>query len=156
LNEFDGKSLQSVAKGDLDLGGIEGADAKDEKEKVANELTPLVQRIKEALGDRVADVRVTHRLTNSPTCLVVGNEDMAVNVQRLLKAAGHAISSSKPTLEINPTHALVLRLDKETDEKRFADWSAVLLDQAVLAEGGQLDDPAGFVNRLNALLVAVV
>lgn len=155
LHEFEGKSLQSVAKGDLDLGGVEGADVKEEKEKAANEFKSLVQRMKDSLGERVADVRVTHRLTNSPTCLVVGEEDMAVNVQRLLKAAGHAIPTSKPTLEINPTHPLVVKLDKETDDRHFADWSAVLLDQAVLAEGGQLDDPAGFVNRLNALLVAV-
>jgi len=156
LTEFDGKQLQSVAKGDLNLGDVEGSEVKEEKEKAAVEFKALVQRMKESLGDRVADVRVTHRLTNSPTCLVVGEQDMAVNVQRLLKAAGHAVGATKPTLEINPTHPLVVRLDKETDEKRFGDWSAVLLDQALLAEGGQLEDPAGFVNRLNSLLVAVV
>ena len=156
LTEFDGKTLQSVAKGDLNLGDVEGSEVKEEKEKAAVEFKALVQRMKESLGDRVADVRVTHRLTNSPTCLVVGEQDMAVNVQRMLKAAGHAIGTTKPTLEINPTHPLVVRLDKEADEKRFGDWSAVLLDQALLAEGGQLEDPAGFVNRLNGLLVAVV
>jgi molecular chaperone HtpG len=153
LTEFDGKSLVSVAKGDLDLGEI-GAKEDQEAAKVAEaELKPLLDRMHKALGDKVKEIRFSHRLTDSPACLVLETQDMAVHLQRVLRQAGHEIPVSKPTLEINPQHMLVRQLESETDEQRFADWSHVLFDQAMLAEGGQLEDPAGFVGRLNGLLM---
>ena len=152
LTEFDGKPLKSVAKGDLDLGALEDEAEKTAQKEAEDSLRPLVERIKTTLGERVKDVRVTHRLTDSPACLVTGEGDMSANLERLLKAAGQAAPTVKPTLEINPTHALVTRLNAESDEDRFADWANLLFEQALLAEGGQLDDPASFVRRLNGLL----
>ncbi len=152
LNEFDGKPLKSVAKGGLDLGDLEDEAEKTAQKEAEDAMKPLVERIKATLGDRVKDVRVTHRLTDSPACLVTGEGDMSANLERLLKAAGQAAPSVKPTLEVNPSHALVTRLDSESDEDRFADWANLLFEQALLAEGGQLDDPASFVRRLNGLL----
>ncbi|MFN3544394.1 MAG: molecular chaperone HtpG [Thiobacillus sp.] len=152
LHEFEGKPLKSVAKGGLDLGALEDEAEKTAQKEAEEALKPLVERIKATLGERVKDVRVTHRLTDSPACLVTGEGDMSANLERLLKAAGQAAPSVKPTLEINPTHALVTRLNSETDEARFADWANLLFEQALLAEGGQLDDPASFVRRLNGLL----
>ena len=152
LAEFEGKRLQSVTKGDLDLGKLEGKEDKEQQEKTATEFKDLSDRIKSALGERVRDVRVTHRLTTSPACLVTGEHDISVNMERLLKAAGQGGASVKPILEINPTHPLVVRLRSEGDAGRFSDWSQLLFDQALLSEGGQLDDPAGFVQRLNQLL----
>ncbi|HRK77814.1 MAG TPA: molecular chaperone HtpG [Thiobacillus sp.] len=152
LHEFDGKPLKSVAKGGLDLGALEDEAEKTAQKEAEDAMKPLVERIKTTLGERVKDVRVTHRLTDSPACLVTGEGDMSANLERLLKAAGQAAPSVKPTLEINPTHALVTRLDSESDEARFADWANLLFEQALLAEGGQLDDPASFVRRLNGLL----
>ena len=108
--------------------------------------------MKTALGERVKDVRVTHRLTDSPACLVTDEHDMSANLERLLKAAGQKAPASKPILEINPKHPLVTRLNSEADDDRFADWASLLFEQALLAEGGQLDDPASFVRRLNGLL----
>ena len=153
LSEFDGKALQSVAKGDLDLGKLEDEAEKAEQKKVEDEFKPLVERIQAALGESVKEVRVTHRLTDSPACLVSGENDMSGNLERLLKAAGQQTSGSKPVLEINPQHALVQRLGTEADDNNFADWSSLLFDQALLAEGGQLEDPASFVKRMNKLLV---
>jgi molecular chaperone HtpG len=153
LNEFDGKPLKSVAKGGLDLGDLEDEAEKTAQKEAEDAMKPLVERIKTTLGERVKDVRVTHRLTDSPACLVTGEADMSANLERLLKAAGQAAPTVKPTLEINPTHALVTRLNSESDEDRFADWANLLFEQALLAEGGQLDDPASFVRRLNGLLV---
>ncbi|HYG12967.1 MAG TPA: molecular chaperone HtpG, partial [Methylophilaceae bacterium] len=153
LSEFDGKALQSVAKGDLDLGKLEDETEKAEQKKVEDEFKPLVERIQAALGESVKEVRVTHRLTDSPACLVSGENDMSGNLERLLKAAGQQTSGSKPVLEINPQHALVQRLGTEADDNNFADWSSLLFDQALLAEGGQLEDPASFVKRMNKLLV---
>jgi molecular chaperone HtpG len=153
LPEFDGKKLQSVSKGDLDLGKLEDEAEKEEQKKAEDEFKPLVERIQQALGDKVKEVRVTHRLTDSPACLVTGEHDMSANLERLLKAAGQSSPGTKPTFEINPTHGLLNRLKNETDETRFADLSALLFDQALLAEGGQLEDPASFVRRLNGLLV---
>ena len=153
LSEFDGKALQSVAKGDLDLGKLEDEAEKAEQKKVEDEFKPLVERIQAALGEAVKEVRVTHRLTDSPACLVRGENDMSGNLERLLKAAGQQTSGSKPVLEINPQHALVQRLGTEADDNNFADWSSLLFDQALLAEGGQLEDPASFVKRMNKLLV---
>ncbi len=152
LNEFDGKPLKSVAKGGLDLGDLEDEAEKTAQKEAEDAMKPLVERIKTTLGERVKDVRVTHRLTDSPACLVTGEGDMSANLERLLKAAGQAAPTVKPTLEINPAHALVTRLDGESDEDRFADWANLLFEQALLAEGGQLDDPASFVRRLNGLL----
>jgi molecular chaperone HtpG len=152
LNEFDGKPLKSVAKGGLDLGELEDEAEKTAQKEAEDAMKPLVERIKTTLGERVKDVRVTHRLTDSPACLVTGEGDMSANLERLLKAAGQAAPTVKPTLEINPSHALVTRLNSESDEDRFADWANLLFEQALLAEGGQLDDPASFVRRLNGLL----
>ena len=152
LHEFDGKPLKSVAKGGLDLGELEDEAEKTAQKEAEDNLKPLVERIKTTLGERVKDVRVTHRLTDSPACLVTGEGDMSANLERLLKAAGQAAPTVKPTLEINPQHALVTRLNSESDEDRFADWANLLFEQALLAEGGQLDDPASFVRRLNGLL----
>ena len=152
LAEFDGKPLKSVAKGGLDLGALEEEAEKTAQKEAEESMKPLVERIKTTLGERVKDVRVTHRLTDSPACLVTGEGDMSANLERLLKAAGQAAPTVKPTLEINPAHALVTRLNAESDEDRFADWANLLFEQALLAEGGQLDDPASFVRRLNGLL----
>jgi molecular chaperone HtpG len=155
LHEFEGKPLQSVAKGGLDLGKLEDEAEKKEQEKEAGEYKDLIERIKKALGDKVKDVRVTHRLTESPVCLVADEHDMGMHLERLLKASGQNVPGSKPILEVNPHHALVARLKNESDESRFSDWSQVLFDQALLAEGGQLEDPAGFVKRLNQLVLAL-
>ena len=153
LTEFDGKKIQSVAKGDLDLSKIEDEDTKKEQAKAAEEIQGLVERMKATLGEKVKEVRITHRLTDSPSCLVVEEEDMAVNLQRMLKAAGHEVPSSQPIMEINPQHPLVKRIDQEVDEDLFKDWTSILFDQANLAEGGQLDDPASYVAKLNELLL---
>jgi molecular chaperone HtpG len=155
LTEFDGKKLQSVTKGDLDLGRLEDEAEKADQKKAEDAFKPLVERIGAALGEKVKEVRVTHRLTDSPACLVTGAQDMSANLERLLKAAGQNAPSTKPVLEINPQHALVTRLQEESDEVRFADWATLLFDQALLAEGGQLEDPASFVRRLNGFLTLV-
>ncbi|BBO20602.1 MAG: chaperone protein HtpG [Rhodocyclaceae bacterium] len=151
LNEFQGKPLASVAKGGLDLGTLEDEAEKQAQAAQAGEFKELVDKIKASLGERVKDVRVTHRLTDSPACLVADEHDLGGNLARLLKAAGQKVPDSQPILEINPGHPVVQRLKYE--EKRFDDWSAVLFDQALLAEGGQLEDPAGFVKRVNALML---
>jgi molecular chaperone HtpG len=151
LTEFDGKELVSVAKGGLDLGKLEDEAEKQEQEKEADEFKELTGKIKGSLGERVKEVRITHRLTDSPACLVADEHDVSGNLARLLKAAGQTAPNSKPILEINPKHPVVLRLKYE--EARFDDWSAVLFDQALLAEGGQLDDPASFVKRMNQLML---
>jgi len=153
LTEFDGKSLQSVAKGDLDLGDLEDKEEKEKQKAAEEENKDFVGRIKEALGDSVKDVRVTYRLTNTPACLVSENQDMSGNLERILKEAGQEIPNMKPILEINPTHALVEMLKTESEQELFSDWSKILFDQALLSEGGQLEDPAGFVARLNAMLL---
>ncbi len=155
LTEFEGKSLQSAAKGALDLGKLEDEAEKKEQEKEAGESKDLIERIKAALGERVKDVRVTLRLTESPACLVADEHDLTGNLQRMLKAAGQKVPLSKPILEINPHHPLVLRLKGETKDERFNDLAQVLFDQSLLAEGGQLEDPAGFVKRLNQLMLAM-
>jgi molecular chaperone HtpG len=151
LSEFDGKQLVSAAKGSLDLGPLEDEAEKKEQEKKSDEFKDLTLRLKDALGDLVKEVRVTHRLTSSPSCLVADEHDMSGNLARILKAAGQSVPTSKPILEINPSHPLVERLKEE--KQRFADWSRLLFDQALLAEGGTLEDPAGFVKRINELLM---
>ena len=153
LNEFDGKSFQSVAKGDLELGDLEDKEEKEALEKDADELKSLTDHINEVLTGKVKEVRVTHRLTESPACLVVEEDDMAINLQKMLKAAGQAVPTSQPILEINPQHPLVINIKDEADDEQFSDWANVLFDQALLSEGGQLDDPAAFVKRMNTLLL---
>jgi molecular chaperone HtpG len=155
LTEFEGKPLQSVAKGGLDLGKLEDDAEKKDQEKEAGEYKDFIERVKKTLGEKVKDVRVTQRLTESPVCLVADEHDMGMHLERLLKAAGQNVPGTKPILEVNPHHPLVERLKNESDEARFGDWSQVLFDQALLAEGGQLEDPAGFVKRLNQLVLAM-
>jgi molecular chaperone HtpG len=155
LMEFEDKKLQSVAKGRLELGKLEDEAEKKAQEKEESESKPLLERIKKSLGESVKDVRVTLRLTDSPACLVMDEHDMGAHYQRLLKASGQNVPTSKPILEINPQHPLVLRLKDEADEARFTDLAKVLFDQSMLAEGGQLEDPAGFVKRLNQLMLAL-
>ncbi len=152
LTEFDGKPLQSVAKGDLDLGKLEDEAEKEQQKKVEDEYKSLVEKIQTTLGDRVKEVRVTHRLTDSPACLVAGEHDLSGNLERMLKAAGQKTPDSKPVLEINPGHRLLELLKAENELSRFDDLAHVLFDQALLAEGGQLEDPASFVKRMNSLL----
>ncbi|MDQ5881697.1 MAG: molecular chaperone HtpG [Pseudomonadota bacterium] len=157
LTEFDGKQLQSVAKGGLDLGSLEDAKDKEETEKAAGEYKELIEKIKAELGDKVKDVRVTHRLTDSPSCLVADEHDLGGNLARILKAAGQKAPASKPILEINPNHPAVQRLKYEETREggKFGDWANLLLEQATLAEGGTLEDPAGFVKRINDLMLAL-
>jgi len=153
LTEFEGKQLLSVAKGGLDLGKLEDEAEKKEQEKDAGEFKELTDRIAKSLGERVKEVRVTHRLTDSPACLVADEHDMSGNLARILKAAGQQAPDMKPILEINPKHPVVLRLKYE--EAKFDDWTTVLFEQALLAEGGQLDDPATFVKRINDLMLSM-
>ncbi|QIB64380.1 molecular chaperone HtpG [Kineobactrum salinum] len=152
LQEFDGKPLQDVARGALDLED-DSEQAKAEKEKLKQDSEALVERLAKVLDDKVAEVRPSLRLTESPACLVVGEHDMGAQMRRILEAAGQPVPPGKPILEINPGHPLLQMLDAEADESRFADLAHVVLDQATLAEGGQLEDPASFVSRLNALLL---
>ena len=156
LFEFDGKKLASVSKGELDLGSLENEADKAEQEKAQEAAKDVVAKIKADLGDKVADVRATTRLTESPACLVVGEHDMSQNLQRMLAAAGAAdqLPGAKPVLEINPEHMLVQRLANESNGVVQAELSQLLYDQALLAEGGKLEDPASFVKRMNQLLVA--
>ncbi|HUU33506.1 MAG TPA: molecular chaperone HtpG [Vicinamibacterales bacterium] len=152
LVEFDGKPLQSVAKGELDLGPLADEPEKADEAREADEFKAVTDRIAQALGAKAKAVRVTHRLTESPACLVREQFDMSLNLERMLKAAGQAVPGGKPILEINPKHPIVERLRHEQDEARLADWSHILFDQALLAEGGQLEDPGTFVRRLNEML----
>jgi molecular chaperone HtpG len=152
LQEFDGKQFQDVARGALELDNDSEED-KAAQEKLAKESEGLVERITKVLEEDVSEVRATARLTDSVACLVVGDHDMGAQMRRIMEAAGQDVPDSKPILEINPTHPLALQLDQEPDEERFADLAHIILDQATLAEGGQLEDPAAFVSRLNTLLV---
>jgi molecular chaperone HtpG len=152
LTAFEGNPLTSVAKGDLDLSALEDAQEKAAREQAQDEYQDLVQRVKEALGAQVAEVRVTLRLTDSPACVVMAKDAMSAHLQRLLKASGQETPAQPPILELNPQHPLVQRLRGRTGD--LAEWARLLLDQAILAEGGQLADPAGFVRRLNTLLLA--
>ena len=156
LPAFDGRPLQSVTRGDLDLGAL-AASEEEEKRKAETEtsLKPLVERIHKALGDKAKEVRLTHRLVDSPACLVTEQDGISANLERVLRAAGQAVPNVPLVLEINPEHPIVARLKDETDDARLKDWSHILFDQAMLAEGGHLDDPAGFVTRLNELLLAM-
>jgi molecular chaperone HtpG len=152
LADFDGKRLVSVARGDLDLGAIAGGEEAKEPDWQVGEHRELMKALKAALGDKVKDVRLSRRLTESPSCLVADEHDMGANLARILRAAGQKVPMSPPILEINPAHAIVKRL--KAGDARFADWASLLFEQALLAEGGQLEDPAGFVKRTNELLLA--
>ena len=153
LHEFKGKPLQSVAKGQLDLGELEEPESKEAQQKFAEEHQSLLERVTKALGETVKEVRISKRLTESPACLVVGDYDMSANLQRVLKQMGQDAPATKPILEVNPTHPLVEKMDQEADEDVFADLAKILFDQATLSEGGQLDDPSAFVQRLNKLIL---
>lgn len=155
LEEFDGKHLQSVAKGDLDLGTPDDEDAKKEQEEVSKDFEAVIKQIKDVLGDKVSEVKLSQRLTDSPACVVADVYGMSLNMERIMKEAGQGMGmgmNRKPIFEINPNHALVARLKIEQDDERFADLTHILFDQAILSEGGQLDDPAAFVHKLNGLL----
>ncbi|MDN6318153.1 MAG: molecular chaperone HtpG [Marinobacter sp.] len=153
LTEYDSKQLQDVARGDLDLGEVETEEDKKHKEEAAEEHKDLLERIKTSLTDRVQEVRVTNRLTDSPACLVVGDFDMGAQMKKIMEAAGQKVPDSKPIFEINVDHPLVQRLESEKGDERFSELSAVLLDQATLASGEQLQDPGAYVTRLNRLLL---
>ncbi|MFQ3331521.1 molecular chaperone HtpG [Candidatus Njordibacter sp. Uisw_039] len=153
MMDFDGTPLQDVAKGALDLGEVEDEAEKKEQEEQAKQYEGLVERVKGLLEEHVESVRITHRLTDSPACLVVGEDDMGLQMRRIMEAAGQAMPSTKPTFELNPDHPLVAKLNDEADEDRFSELTRVLFDQAQLAEGGQLEDPAAYVSRLNKLLL---
>jgi molecular chaperone HtpG len=156
LTEFDGKSLQSVAKGALNLDALADGAEKAQQQQAEEQSKDLVARLRKVLGEQVSDVRVSHRLTESPACLVAGEHDLGAHMEKLLKAAGQAVPSGKPVLEINPGHRLIERLKAEADDQRFGEWSRLLFDQALLSEGGHLEDPAGFVARMNQLWLALL
>ncbi|MCI0511470.1 molecular chaperone HtpG [Chromohalobacter marismortui] len=151
LTEYDGKSFADVAKGDLDLDDMADEEEKKAQEETAKAKAPLLERVKTALGDEVQEVRITHRLTDSPACVVLSEHDMGYQMRRLMEAAGQPLPEVKPILELNPEHSLVARLEG-ADDSRFDDLARVLLDQAIIAEGGHLEDPATYVQRLNKLL----
>ncbi|MGZ8139296.1 molecular chaperone HtpG [Bordetella bronchiseptica] len=152
LREFDGKSLVSVAKGGLDLAELADEEEKKRQSEVAETFKPLVERLQQALAEQVKEVRVTQRLVDSPACVVVGQNELSPHLLRMLKAAGQEAPEVKPVLEINPDHALIARI-RDASDAEFGDWAALLLDQALLAEGAQIADPAAFVKRLNGLLL---
>jgi molecular chaperone HtpG len=153
LTEFEGKSLASVAKGEADLGALVSEEEKKQQEQQAGEFKDVIEQLKKSLGERVKEVRVSSRLTDSPSCLVADEHDMGGNMARILKAAGQKAPQTAPIMEINPGHALVQRL--RSDNSHFDDWASILFDQALLAEGGQLEDPASFVRRLNGLMLGL-
>ena len=153
LTEFDGKKFQDIARGSLDLGKLEDEAEKEEQSKVEKKFESLTTRIKEQLSASVKEVRVTHRLTDSPACIVVDDDDMGEQMRRIMEAAGQAVPETKPIFELNPEHPLIAKLDQEQDEERFADLVSLIFDQASLAEGRQLEDPGQFTRRLNKLLL---
>ena len=155
LTEFDGKALVSVAKGELDLGKLGDEGEEESAKQVETEFKDLVTRIQDALTDDVKEVRISHRLTDSPSCLVLEEHEMVVHLQQVMKQAGHALPNTKPILEVNPGHPLVVRLKDEQDQEKFSEWSHLLFEQAMLNEGGQLEDPTAFVKRMNAILVGL-
>ena len=153
LSEYEGKSFVNIAKGELDLGELEDKEDKKKAEKAAKDNESLLKHMQESLAEKVKEVRVSTRLTDSPSCLVVEQQDMAVSMQKILKQAGHEVPNIEPILEINVEHPLVKRLSNEQDDDKFKDWSHLLFDQAMLSEGGQLEDPVAFVTRMNQLLL---
>jgi molecular chaperone HtpG len=153
LTEFAGKQFQSVTRGDLDLGNLDDEETKKAQEETEKEVSGLIERVKTVLGEKVKEVRFTHRLTDSPACVVTDENDMSSQMQKLMASIGQEVPVSKPIFEINPEHQIVKHLNDLQDEDKFAQWSEVLLDQAMLAERGSLKDPAGFVARLNKLML---
>jgi len=153
LTDFNGKKFQSIAKGDLDLGKLENESEKGKKKKIEEKAKTLIEKIKISLGDKVKDVKVTHRLTDSPACLVVGENDISGNLERILKAAGQNTPDNKPILEINPEHKLIEKLETFEGTDDFDEYTSVIFDQAMLSEGAQLDDPVNFVKKINRFLV---
>jgi molecular chaperone HtpG len=151
MAEFDGKQLTSVAKGGLDLGSLSDEKEQKEHEETEKQFKDLVERMKKVLEEKAKDVRVTFRLTDSPACLIADENELSGNLLRMLKAAGQSAPDMKPILEINPEHPLLAKL--KNDDQYFDDWTNLLFDQALLAEGGQLNDPASFVKRMNQLLL---
>ncbi|MBS0359117.1 MAG: molecular chaperone HtpG [Proteobacteria bacterium] len=156
LFDYQGKKLHSVAKGKLDLGELEPEASKEEKEEQEKVFASLTERVKSALGDQVEKVQISNRLTDSPACIVVSDYDMGIQMQRILQAAGQAVPANKPILELNPKHPIVMGLDKEPDEDLFKEWSSLLLDQAILADGGELEDPTQFVKHMNKMFLKVL
>ncbi|GDY27602.1 chaperone protein HtpG [Agarivorans sp. Toyoura001] len=152
LPEAEGKTLVSVTKGDLDLGDLDDEETKKQKEQDESEYASFVTRVKESLGDKVKDVRLTYRLTDTPSCIVVDDNDMSTQMQKLMQAVGQDVPEQKYIFELNPQHALVKRVADEQDEEKFAEWSNVLFDQATLAERGSLENPSEFIKRINQLL----
>ena len=155
LSEFDGKKLQSVNKGERDLGDIQDEKEKKKSDKKSKAYIDLVKHIKEVLDEKVKEVRVTSRLTTSPACLVSDDNDMGRHLEQILKASGQSIPGAKPILEINPDHPIIQKIIVEKDDDLFSDWSHILFDQALLSEGGQLSDPGNFVNKLNSMIVSM-
>ena len=153
LNEYEGKQFVSVTQGDLNLGNLEDAEDKKAQEQASEEHKELVERVKNVLSDKVAEVKVTMRLTDTPACIVAGEGDMPLQMVKMLQAAGQEVPDVKPVFEINPEHALINLIEKEQSEEQFSEWVDVLFDQALLAEQGQLDDPASFASKLNKLLL---
>ncbi len=153
LLEFDGKSLQDVTKGELDLGELDTQEEKEQQKAADEKAKPFLERIKTSLGERVSEVRVTHRLTDSPACLATGEHEMGAQMRKIMEAAGQKVPDSKPVFELNTEHPLVQKLDRESDEDRFGELASILFDQACLAEGRQLNDPAAYISRLNKLLL---
>jgi molecular chaperone HtpG len=153
FTEFEGKKLRSIAKGDVDLDA--GEDKAGDKDDAAVEKDPLLGRIEKALGEQVGEVRASQRLTDSASCLVLSEHELAMHMRRMLEQAGQALPVSKPILEVNLEHALLQQMSGVEDDEAFGDWASLLFEQAVLAEGGQLDDPAGFVQRVNRLMLGV-
>ncbi|RMG28844.1 MAG: molecular chaperone HtpG [Gammaproteobacteria bacterium] len=156
LTEYKGHRLLSITREDLDLSGFEDEEERKALDQAEEEFEPVIERMEKILGERVRAVRISHRLADSPSCLSIGEYDMSVHLSRMLAQAGHSVPAPRPYLEINPRHPLVRHLKSEEDEKRFEDWTWVLFDQALLAEGGQPEDPSGFVRRLNDLLLRLV
>ncbi len=155
MTEYAGKHLQSVARGDLDLGDLDDNEKKEEHEAQRKEFDSVLKQVKEVLKDKVKDVRLTHRLTDSPSCVVADDYDMSGHMQRILQAAGQDAPATKLILELNPEHALIKGLQTETDDEKFAEWTHILLDQALLTEGANIEKPADFVKRINKLLVQI-
>ena len=153
LPEYAGKTFTSVTQGDLDLGKLDSEDDKKEQEKQETEFASFIERVKEVLGDKVKDVRLTHRLTSTPSCIVADNDDMSTQMSKLMAQMGQPVPESKPIFELNPEHVMVVKLADMADEDQFAQWSELLLEQAVLSEKGSLDDPSEFVSRINKLLL---
>jgi len=156
LSDFDGKHLMDVAKGELDLDSLDSEDDKKAKEEAEKTYESLINQLKESLSDKVQEVRVTNRLTDSPACLVVGHYDMGLQMRRMMEAAGQALPESKPSLEVNTDHPLIQKLNDESDDARFTDMANIIFDQATLAEGGQLEDPASYVARMNKLVLDLI